>query len=95
MVMPVFKAMPSGTAYWICPAGMFIHDIGKVTAEALAKAGLHTIGDLQDPVESAEDIYAIACSILRRERLVDRPLRLLGLGVTGLVPPSTQMILPL
>jgi DNA polymerase-4 len=50
---------------------------------------------VEDPVESAEDIYAIACSILRRERLVDLPLRLLGLGVTGLVPPSTQMVLPL
>ena len=50
---------------------------------------------VEDPVESAEDIYQIACSILRRERLVDRPLRLLGLGVTGLVPPSLQIPLPL
>ena len=50
---------------------------------------------VEDPVESAEDIYAIACSILRRERLVDRPLRLLGLGVSGLGPPSAQMILTL
>jgi len=50
---------------------------------------------VEDPVESANDIYAIACSLLRRERLVDRPLRLLGLGVSGLGPPSTQLILPL
>jgi DNA polymerase-4 len=50
---------------------------------------------VEDPVESAEDIYAIACAILRRERLVSRPLRLLGLGVTGLVPPSRQLPLPL
>jgi len=50
---------------------------------------------MEDPVESAEDIYAIACSILRRERLVNRPLRLLGLGVTGLGPPSLQLPLPL
>ena len=50
---------------------------------------------VEDPVETADDIYAIACSILRRERLVDRPLRLLGLGVTGLVPPSLQIPLPL
>ena len=50
---------------------------------------------VEDPIESAEDIYALACSILRRERLVNRPLRLLGLGVTGLVPPSSQLILPL
>ena len=50
---------------------------------------------LEDSVESAGVIYQIACSILRRERLVDRPLRLLGLGVTGLVPPSQQLPLPL
>jgi DNA polymerase-4 len=50
---------------------------------------------VEDPVETADDIYAIACSILRRERLVDRPLRLLGLGVSGLVPPGLQIPLPL
>ena len=49
---------------------------------------------VEDPVESVEDIYAIACWILRRENLVKRPLRLLGLGVSGLVPPSTQLTLP-
>ena len=46
---------------------------------------------VEEPFESSEDIYAIACAILRRERLVERPLRLIGLGVSGLVPPSTQM----
>lgn len=50
---------------------------------------------VEDPVETAEAIYAIACSILRRCRLVDRPLRLLGLGVTGLGPPSLQLPLGL
>ncbi len=50
---------------------------------------------VEDPVESASEIYGIACSILRRGRLVDRPLRLLGLGVSGLVPPSLQLPLPL
>ena len=45
---------------------------------------------VEEPFESAEDIYAIACAILRRERLVDRPLRLIGLGVSGLVPPSRR-----
>ena len=50
---------------------------------------------VEDPVDSAGDIYAIGCSILRRERLVDRPLRLLGLGVSGLGPPGTQMVLKL
>lgn len=45
-----------------------------------------------DPFETPDEIYAIACAILRRERLADRPLRLIGLGVSGLVPPSTQMV---
>jgi hypothetical protein len=48
-----------------------------------------------DPVKSAGGIYQIACTILRWERLMDRPRRLLVLGVTGLVLPSTQMVLPL
>lgn len=50
---------------------------------------------LEEPVETPEEIYAVACSILRREQLVDRPIRLLGLGVSGLVPPSTQLTLPM
>jgi DNA polymerase-4 len=50
---------------------------------------------VEDPVRSDQDIYQIACSILGRERLVDLPLRLLGLAVTGLVPPSLQIPLPL
>ncbi len=50
---------------------------------------------VEDPVESADDIYTIACSILRRTKLVERPLRLIGLGVSGLGPPGTQLTLPL
>jgi len=46
---------------------------------------------LEEPVETAAEIFSMACAILRREKLVDRPLRLLGLGVSGLVPPSTQL----
>ena len=49
---------------------------------------------VEDPLESKEEIYAIACSLLRREKLVQRPLRLLGLCVSGLGPPSTQLKLP-
>ena len=47
---------------------------------------------VEEPFESPDEIYAIACAILRRERIVDRPLRLIGLGVSGLVPPSTQLV---
>lgn len=49
---------------------------------------------VEDPVEDARLIYALACSILRREQLVNRPVRLLGLGVTRLVPLSSQLMLP-
>ena len=50
---------------------------------------------VEDPVEDARVIYALACTLLRRERLVNRPVRLLGLGVTKLVPPASQLLLPL
>lgn len=46
---------------------------------------------LEEPLESAAEIFSMACAILRREKLVDRPLRLLGLGVSSLVPPSSQL----
>jgi DNA polymerase-4 len=48
---------------------------------------------LEEPLESAAEIFSLACAILRREKLVNRPLRLLGVGVSGLVPPSTQLYL--
>jgi DNA polymerase-4 len=47
---------------------------------------------VEEPLEDAADLYAMACAILRRERLADQPLRLLGLGVSGLIAPtSTQL----
>jgi len=39
---------------------------------------------VEEPVTSAREIYRLACWLLARHRLVHRPLRLLGLGVTGL-----------
>ena len=50
---------------------------------------------VEEPVEDATTIYALACALLRRERLVNRPVRLLGLGVTRLAPPAPQLKLPL
>lgn len=49
----------------------------------------------EEPVEGAEEIYRIACAILRRDQLVSRPVRLLGVGVSNLQPPGTQLVLPL
>ncbi len=37
-----------------------------------------------EPVVAARDIYRMACWLLARHRLVHRPLRLLGVGVSGL-----------
>ena len=40
-------------------------------------------------------IYRFGCHLLARHQLVNRPLRLLGLGVSHLVPPGQQLRLPL
>lgn len=50
---------------------------------------------VEEPVDDARTIYTLACVLLRRERLVNRPVRLLGLGVTRLVPPAMQLMLAL
>jgi DNA polymerase-4 len=49
----------------------------------------------EDPIADAQAIYRFACHLLARHRLVDRPLRLIGLGVSHLVPPGQQLLLPL
>ena len=51
---------------------------------------------VEDPISDAAEIYRLAAHLLAREKLVDRPLRLLGIGVSGLVPPTAkQLPLPL
>jgi len=51
---------------------------------------------MEDTVQSASDIYRIGCSLLGRHQLVKSPLRLIGLGVSGLTDPTQeQLILPL
>ncbi|MDX1952437.1 MAG: DNA polymerase IV [Verrucomicrobiota bacterium] len=39
---------------------------------------------LEEPISEQKEIYRLGCHLLGRERLVNRPLRLLGLGVSGL-----------
>ncbi len=47
-------------------------------------------------VSEARDLYRLGCWLLGRERLVNRPLRLLGLGVSGLRESGgRQLVLPL
>ena len=49
----------------------------------------------EDPITEAGVIYRFGCHLLARHQLVNRPLRLLGLGVSHLVPPGRQLLLPL
>jgi len=51
---------------------------------------------VEDSIGDAAEIYRLAAHLLGREKLVSRPLRLLGVGVSGLVPPNAkQLPLPL
>ncbi len=47
---------------------------------------------VEDPLSEAGDIYRLGCFLLGRDRLVSRPLRLLGLGVAGLREPSERQL---
>jgi DNA polymerase-4 len=50
---------------------------------------------LSDPVVEAGELYRLACHLLSVHKLVTGPLRLLGLGVSTLVPPDrSQLLLP-
>jgi DNA polymerase-4 len=49
---------------------------------------------VEEPVTGATDLYRLGCFLLARDKLVSRPLRLLGLGVSGLAEPGpTQLVL--
>jgi DNA polymerase-4 len=51
---------------------------------------------VEEPVTEAPEIYRLGCWLLARERLVNRPLRLIGLGVSGLQEVTVrQTTLPL
>ncbi len=51
---------------------------------------------VEEPIGDAAEIYRLAVHLLAREKLVSRPLRLLGVGVSGLMPPKAkQLSLPL
>jgi DNA polymerase IV len=50
---------------------------------------------MEEPMTDAKEIYRLGCWLLARERLVNRPLRLIGLGVSGLVEArASQLRLP-
>jgi len=47
---------------------------------------------VEETIADAKDIYRLACFLLGKEKLVHRPLRLLGLGVSGLREPTIQQL---
>ncbi len=47
---------------------------------------------VEESITEAADIYRLACFLLAREKLVSRPLRLLGLGVSNLREPTAQQL---
>jgi DNA polymerase-4 len=50
---------------------------------------------VEEPIADAKEIYRLGCWLLAREKLVNRPLRLIGLGVSGLADATSgQLQLP-
>jgi DNA polymerase-4 len=47
---------------------------------------------VEEPLTDAREIYRLGCFLLGREKLVSRPLRLLGLGVSSLREPTGQQL---
>lgn len=46
----------------------------------------------EEPLTEAGEIYRMGCHLLGREKLVSRPLRLLGLGVSNLREPAARQL---
>lgn len=47
---------------------------------------------MEEPLTAANEIYRLGCFLLARDKLVSRPLRLLGLGVSGLTEPAGKQL---
>jgi DNA polymerase IV len=47
---------------------------------------------LEEPLTEAADLYRLGCFLLGRDKLVSRPLRLLGLGVSTLREPQARQL---
>jgi len=47
---------------------------------------------VEEPLVEAREIYRLGCFLLGREKLVSRPLRLLGLGVSTLTEPVARQL---
>jgi DNA polymerase-4 len=75
------------------------HEVGALTVQVKVRYSDFTTLTrqirLEDPLTEARDIYRMACYLLARDELVRRPLRLIGIGVSTLVPPKFQQQLRL
>lgn len=47
---------------------------------------------VEDPLQEARSIYRLACFLLARHQLVQRPIRLLGVGVSGLTDGELKQL---
>jgi len=47
---------------------------------------------VEEPITEAREIYRLGCWLLAREKLVSRPLRLIGLGVSGLIEGQSRQL---
>ena len=47
---------------------------------------------VEEPLSEAREIYRLGCWLLGREKLVNRPLRLIGLGVSGLLEAQARQL---
>ena len=76
------------------------HGVGALTVQVKVRYSDFTTLTRQlrveDPITRADEIYRLACFLLARDRLVKSPLRLIGIGVSTLVPPRRhQLLLPI
>jgi DNA polymerase-4 len=47
---------------------------------------------MEDPITEADEIFRLGCFLVGREKLANRPLRLLGLGVSGFDEPKGKQL---
>jgi DNA polymerase IV len=47
---------------------------------------------VEEPLAESKEIYRLACFLLAKDKLVHRPLRLLGVGVSGLTEPVARQL---
>ena len=76
------------------------HEMGALTVQVKVRySDFSTLTRqlrLEEPVTSAREIYRLAQFLLARDRLVKSPLRLIGIGLSTLVPPGRhQLLLPI